>query len=456
MSKRVAVIGGGAAGATLVSELLARRTPRPLHLDWYTGSAHPFARGVAYGTSSERHLLNVRAAAMGISAAQPQGFLDYAQGIDAKVAGADFLPRRMYGNYVESEVRRAIDDARARGHVVNMVPVAVDAVVPDADGVDIFVSEASSRVDRAVLCVGSLPPRPIPGVDPAAIAHGHYVVDPWSYLAAAQQSDEPREVMLIGMGLTAVDVLLDLAALWPNARFTAVSRHGHTPEVHPVKAAAPADSGAELVEEMREEPAARAWMRHIREAAGQGEDWRPVIDSLRPHTQALWHELPMDERARFLRHARWAWERARHRMPPQVAASVDALERAGRLTRMRGRLRHVTLRTDGRLDVDLHLIDGADGMRVADLVVQTVGLNTDVQRGDHPLLRQLCDNGHVRADVLGLGLDADTTFGVLDAAGNASSRLFAMGTLLRGLLWETTAMPEIRQQARLLADRLIT
>jgi uncharacterized NAD(P)/FAD-binding protein YdhS len=83
-------------------------------------------------------------------------------------------------------------------------------------------------------------------------------------------------------------------------------------------------------------------------------------------------------------------------------------------------------------------------------------LNTDVQRGDHPLLRQLCDNGHVRADVLGLGLDADATFGVLDAAGNTSTRLFAMGTLLRGLLWETTAMPEIRQQVRLLADRLIS
>lgn len=454
MSKRVAVIGGGAAGATLVSELLARRTPRPLHLDWYTGSAHPFARGVAYGTPSERHLLNVRAAAMGMSAAQPQGFLDYAQDIDSNVAGADFLPRRLYGNYVESEVRRVIDDARSRGHVVNVVPVAVDAIVPDTEGVDIYVGEASSRVDRAVLCVGSLPPRPIPGVDPAAISHGNYVVDPWPYLAAAQASEEARQVMLIGLGLTAVDVLLELAALWPNARFTAVSRHGHTPEVHPVQAAAPADSGAELVEEMREDPAARAWMRHIREAAGQADDWRPVIDSLRPHTQALWRELSMDERARFLRHARWAWERARHRMPPQVAASVDALEREGRLTRMRGRLRHVMLRPDGRLDVDLHLIDGADGMRKADLVVQTVGLNTDVQRGDHPLLRQLSDNGHVRADMLGLGLDADATFGVLDAAGNASTRLFAIGTLLRGLLWETTAMPEIRQQARLLADRL--
>jgi uncharacterized NAD(P)/FAD-binding protein YdhS len=454
MSKRVAVIGGGAAGAALVSELLARRTPRPWHLDWYTGSAHPFARGVAYGTPSSRHLLNVRAAAMGLSAARPQGFLDYAQDKDPAVAGADFLPRRFYGDYVESEVRRVVDEAASRGHVVNVVPLAVDAVVPDALGVDIVVGGASSRVDQAVLCVGSLAPRPIPGVDPAAIERGNYVVDPWPYLAATQASDEPREVMVIGLGLTAVDVLLELAALWPKARFTAVSRHGHTPEAHSLKAVPPADSGAELVEEMRDEPAARAWMHAIRDAAGQADDWRPVIDSLRPHAQALWRELPMEERARFLRHARWAWERARHRMPPQVAANVDALEHEGRLTRMRGRLRHVTLRADGRLDVDLHLIDGADGMRVADLVVQTVGLNTDVQHGDHPLLRQLCDQGHARADALGLGLDTDATFGVLDAAGHASSSLFVMGTLLRGLLWETTAMPEIRQQARLLADRL--
>ena len=78
MHRRVAIIGGGAASAALLGELLARQTPQTLHLDWYTGGGTP-ARGVAYSTTSDRHLLNVRAASMGMFAGKPQGFLDFVQ-----------------------------------------------------------------------------------------------------------------------------------------------------------------------------------------------------------------------------------------------------------------------------------------------------------------------------------------------------------------------------------------
>jgi len=76
MFRRVAIIGGGAAAATLLSELLERKPPQPLHLDWYTGGGTS-ARGVAYSTKSDRHLLNVRAASMSMFAGRPRGFLDF-------------------------------------------------------------------------------------------------------------------------------------------------------------------------------------------------------------------------------------------------------------------------------------------------------------------------------------------------------------------------------------------
>ena len=96
MHRRVAIIGGGAAAAALLGELLERQTPQALHLDWYTGGGTP-ARGVAYGTRSDRHLLNVRAASMSLFAGKPQGFLDFVQREDPSIAGTDFLPRRRYG-----------------------------------------------------------------------------------------------------------------------------------------------------------------------------------------------------------------------------------------------------------------------------------------------------------------------------------------------------------------------
>jgi len=429
MFRRVAIIGGGAAAATLLGELLERRPPQPLHLDWYTGGTGTPARGVAYGTTSDRHLLNVRAASMSMFAGKPRGFLDFVQHDDPAIAGTDFLPRRRYGDYLEAEVARALQQGKAHGHDVNIIPFT------------------------AVLALGALPPRPLNGVSAAALASGRYVVDPWQLLAStASIKPPPRKVVLIGLGLTAVDVLLELAAQWPQTEFIAVSRHGLLPEAHLHKAAAPADDSAELITSMHDAPEIHRWLHLLREACAQETDWRPVIDSLRPHTSGLWRELPLEQRARFLRHARWAWERARHRMPPQAFESIAALEQRGRLQRQCGRVQSVQLVDDA---VQLTLTHAGETHTLhADLVIQTVGLNTDVRRTHHPLVQQLLTNAHITADPLGLGAQADTT-GRLRHNGASWPNLFAIGTLLRGTLWESTAMPEIRQQARNLADQLL-
>ena len=451
MFRRVAIIGGGAAAATLLGELLGLRTPQPLHLDWYTGAGVP-PRGVAYGTTSERHLLNVRAASMSMFAGHPRGFLDFLQRDDPSAAGTDFVPRRRYGDYLEAEVARALQQGRAYGHHVHAIPFAVDALVPERAGVTLIHGEESHRADAAVLALGALPPQPLAGVTVEALGSGRYAVDPWPLLARAAALPPPSEVAVIGLGLTAVDVLLELSALWPQARFTAISRHGLLPEAHRHAAAAPTDDSAGLIEAMHEAPEIRRWLHLLREAMAQESDWRTVLDSLRPHTSGLWRELPHEQRARFLRHARWAWERARHRMAPQVLHALTALERDGRLRRRRGRVGSVVLAGDTlRLCVthagDAHTLD-------AGLVIQTTGLHTDVRRTDHPLVRQLLTNAHISADPLGLGMQAASD-GRLRHGDGYWPHLFALGGLLRGTLWESSAMPEIRQQARVLADRLL-
>jgi uncharacterized NAD(P)/FAD-binding protein YdhS len=454
MFHKVAIIGGGAAAATLVSELLERRTQRPLHLDWYTGG--PTAgRGVAYGTPSERHLLNVRAASMGMFVSKPGGFLEYAQALDPSVKGSDFLPRRMYGDFLQSRVEDAVKNAGSFGHDVNVLPFAAESVVPSAEGVTIGYGDEEAQAEAAVLAIGSLPPRPLPGVEEAAIASGRYITDPWPFLASAEPDDRPLRVLVIGLGLTAVDVLLELSARWPNAHFDALSRHGKLPEPHLAAASAPNDDGGELIESMRDDANIRVWLRRLRETTAGAEDWRTVVDGMRPHTQSLWRDLPQVERARFLRHARWAWERARHRMPPQVAATIATLEAEGRFTRGRGRMRSVQLSHDGALAVVHGLPGGGDSTDSYDVVIQTVGLNTDTQRTEHHLVRQLVLGGLVIPDPLGLGLSALPDGHLFDGNGKPRPNLFAIGSLLRGALWESTAIPEIRKQAQSLANMLL-
>ncbi|RDS82686.1 FAD/NAD(P)-binding protein [Dyella psychrodurans] len=453
MFRRVAIVGGGAAGATLLSELLERPVAQPLHLDWYTAGATP-GRGVAYSTRSKLHLLNVRAASMGMFASRPTGFLEYMQKQDPSISGTDFLPRCWYGDYLEAETASALRRAKERGHDVRVVPYAVEAVVPENDGVTLFQGESTTRVEAAVLALGSLAPRPLPGVGDAAIASGRYVTMPWQFIASAKPDIKQHHVLVVGLGLTAVDILLELADKWPNARFTAISRHGGLPESHQSSASLPYEDCAELVETMCDAPDIRTWMHLLRDSVTHVDDWRSVIDCLRPHTSSLWQALPRAERARFLRHARWMWERARHRMAPHVAQSINVLEQSGRLRRLRGHIHGVALTDSGVQMTFLPKGETTEQTLDADIIIQSTGLETDVRRTSHGLLQQLMTNGHVRSDPFGLGIEA-TPDGRLLHDGKAWPRFFAIGSLLRGTLWESTAMPEIRQQARQLADRIL-
>ncbi len=435
----------------MLGELLERPSPQPLHLDWYTGSGVP-PRGIAYGTRSARHLLDVRAASMGLFAGKSRGFLDFVQRDDPGVAGTDFLPRHRYGDYLEAEVAHALQRGKAQGHDVHVIPVTVDALVPESAAVTVIHGEESHQLDAAVLALGTLPPRPLAGVSPAALESGRYVIDPWHLLADARIEPAPRKIVVLGMGPTAVDVMLELASRWPQAGFVAISRHGLLPESHMHTAAAPPDDSAGLIAAMQDAPEIRQWLRLLREAIDQGASWRALIDSLRPHTASLWAELPSEQRARFLRHARWAWERVRHRMPPAVSETITALEQQGRLQRHCGRAQSVELDGDALQLVITHA--GQSHPQQADLVIQCTGADLDLRSTDHHLLSQLLTNAHIDADPLGLGVMADNQ-GRLLHQGRPWPNLFALGALLRGTLWEANAMPEIRQQARALADQLL-
>jgi uncharacterized NAD(P)/FAD-binding protein YdhS len=146
-------------------------------------------------------------------------------------------------------------------------------------------------------------------------------------------------------------------------------------------------------------------------------------------------------------------------MPPQVREMIATLERDGRLRRQRGRMQSVELVGDA---VHLTLAPTQTGetrMLDADLVIQTTGLDTDVRRTHHRLVSQLLTNAHILPDPLGLGVLASSEGRLQHEGGQHANKywphLFALGSLLRGTLWESTAMPEIRQQARHLADQLL-
>jgi uncharacterized NAD(P)/FAD-binding protein YdhS len=260
-------------------------------------------------------------------------------------------------------------------------------------------------------------------------------------------------VLLIGTGLTMVDVALSLAKISSVRRMTAVSRGGMLPRRHrsnpqrvlrPFPLPSPLRLGSLLTTLYSE----------IETAPTRGQDWRDVVDSLRMVAADVWRALPDDDRRGFHGHLSRIWEVHRHRLPP---ASALAIERLGDEGRLEVEQAGIASFEENRRQVKVGLqLPGGGDLETAevDCVVNCTGCSADLRDVDDPLVRDLLDGGKARPGPLGLGLDAEPDGRLLDRDGEPSPRVFAMGPLLRGLLWESTAMAECRGQATALADRL--
>jgi uncharacterized NAD(P)/FAD-binding protein YdhS len=108
----------------------------------------------------------------------------------------------------------------------------------------------------------------------------------------------------------------------------------------------------------------------------------------------------------------------------------------------------------------------ADGKRVrvglsggetlaGDLVINATGPQTKVCDTSSVLLRNLLGRGLVSPDDLEMGIRAEEDHTVVDRNGRRSNILLALGPLLRGTLWETIAVPELRGQARRVAETIL-
>jgi uncharacterized NAD(P)/FAD-binding protein YdhS len=449
----VAVVGAGFTGSMVATHLL--RDPRlagaRLALVERTGR---FTAGVAYGTEEECHTLNVPAGRMSAFAGDADHFLRFARTLDPGVAGGSFVPRRLYASYLAS----VLDEAEsASAATLDRVAATVTSVERTREGaLRVELANAAPLVARrVVLAIGNFPPADPPVADRSFYADPRYARDPWA--PGALDTDPDAPVLLIGTGLTMLDVALALRNRGRRAPIEAVSRHGLLPQPHRESAVAPAHqpppadldtwprTTAGLLRRLRAE---------VDRAAEAGIDWREVHTSLRAGTPALWQSLPEAERDRFLRHARPYWETHRHRSSPQTAAAIETMLADRTLRVTAGRV--LAHRPDAaNLRVVVRPRDGSpDREIVAGRVVNCTGPDTDVQRVDDPLVQSLLAQGTAVPDPLGLGLRTTADGELVDSGGEGHGDLFLVGPLRKGLLWENTAVPELRVEAERLAGRL--
>jgi uncharacterized NAD(P)/FAD-binding protein YdhS len=453
----VAVIGGGASGTLtayyLLREAAAARVPLRIALiDRY--GRHGL--GQAYATCNDSHLLNSRAARMSAVADDPGHLLRWADAHGITHDG--FLPRPAYGRYLSELLA---DAERAAFRTATVTRITSDVVSLAQGGLRRPLRmhlAADGRIDAdiAVLATGNRPPAP-----PCPVPDSpRYVGDPWQP-GALDGIGDGSPVVVLGTGLTMLDVAITATGAHLGTVVHAVSRHALLPREHrcppgAVAGLSPAPSAPSgPVISARGPVSLPGLIRAVRVAADDAPcDWQSVVDSLRPQVAGLWQALtPRDKRV-FLRSVARYWEVHRHRVPPVTAARIRGLTSAGRLAVHRGRVVAVT-EAPGCLRVRIEQ-DGRTDEIAAGWLINATGPAADVTSAPDPLLRGLLAAGLATPDPLRLGIQADASGALLNASGRPSATLFTLGPPLRGQLYETTAMPEIRDQAAALATRLIS
>jgi uncharacterized NAD(P)/FAD-binding protein YdhS len=451
----IAIIGGGFSGV-MTGVNLARLSKRPLHVT-LINQHRPTGRGVAYSSRRPEHLLNVAARNMSAFPDMPDHFVHWLRTRSEYDSVPDnelrerFVPRLVYGDYLRGLMQQHLQSPGQsalertdfiEGEAVDVVPERHHVLVHLADGSKVWA-------EKVVLATGNEAPAGFPGCAELR-DHPAWIGNPWQ----AWDDRLPVSggtVVLLGAGLTAVDAIITLRTLGWQGLVQVVSRNGWLPNSHFRGIENPEfpPPGVNLAGLSLNELLA-LMEQHCARLREKGANPAMVVDKLRPHTQRIWRNFKLEERREFVRHHAARWNVLRHRIPPEIHAQVTAARAAGQLQLHAARVERV--QAEGK-QVRVRLSEGK--ALTGDLVINATGPQTRFSDTGSVLLRNLLRSGMVAADDMEMGIRADDDHTVIDRDGQRSTSLLALGPLLRGTMWETIAVPELRGQARRVAETIL-
>ena len=452
----VLIIGGGLSGTMLAVQLL--RLPGQRRILVIEPRAE-LGRGEAYSAVELGHTLNGNAARMSVD---PDNADDLTQWLTEYIGAGGwpesrqqhvpiselFPPRGIFGLYAQQRLAEA--KAQSASSVEHVRGEVVDLQAEEDSTLLTLDNGQSLRGGFAVLATGMFPAARTPQTQSSGLNAA--AVDPWD-VKSMIGIDPQAPVLIIGSGLTMVDAVVSLEQAGHRGPIEVFSRHGLLPHVRRQP-----PGWVDFLGEDHRLRSPRQLLREVRRqcaiAQTQGIDWQAPLDTVRAHIGRLWSQASEREKRQFVRHVRPWWESHHHRSPPLSAQLVARLHDEGRL-RIRAAsfkglepsAEGVTIRLRHRGEQAITQVSGA-------ALINSSGIEYDWRRVARALPQQLLKRGLIQPGPLALGIAADASGAVLDAEGNISRRLFAMGPPLRGMWWESTAVTDVALQAKALAARL--
>ncbi len=466
-------MGGGCAAASLAFQF-ARHSPVALAVT-IVEPRRDAGRGLAYSATDPDHRLNGTPTTHSIDPADPLHFERWCAARGLALSDPDgvspdglFYPRRSdFGDYLAQTVRGLgtpaangvrVEHRRALALALREAGGALEVDVRDEPGGGAC---ATLQAGLVVVATGNPPPRVPRPFDGALAAHPGMLADPWD-TGRVHAIDPDARVLVIGTGLTAVDILSTLVRRAHRGAILAVSRRGLMPrEQRPLQTLPGPATGnyimeridgpvPEFIRALGPSPSARALLRATRAAIAaaleRGEVWQVPFDDLRDVVWKIWPTLAAPQKRRFLARLRTWYDVHRFRMPPGNGRMVAAAIASGRVELRAARI--VAARADGPLRVRLQPPRADAFEREFDVVVNCTGLDAASGMRANPFLEAANAAGLVVPDDSGVGFAVDAACRAIGAEGTAHPRLFMIGPPTAGVFGDPTGAVFIAAQVR--------
>ncbi len=445
--KTIAIIGGGWSGILTAIQLLKKSKNISIKI---INSGQPIGLGVAYRTTDTSHLLNVPAGKMSAFTNNPKHFTDWLikNGHSTDEIEKHFFPRLLYGKYI----LEFVDKIKQNSQVKFIDARAVD-IQKESLNYSIQLNNGNSiNADKIVLALGNFLPSTPKSATLNFFESPYYFKNPWNadYLKNISIS---KDILLIGTGLTMVDCVLSLKKAGVTGKLYVVSPRGYTPASH---------SKAEIYPDFYSELKGKTLLEifqivreHLKIAESKKNSWIGVVDSLRPHAQDLWIALSKKDKQQFVSHIRHIWGVARHRLPFTTHKELMDLKTKSQLEIIGGRIIDIQ-ESNGIVSSSIQLRGSSKKRNLSvSRVINCTGPQSNYKELKEAFIQNLLAKKIIISNELKMGIETDINAKVLQEDGKTSTDIYAIGSLLRGILWETTAVPEISKQAEQIAKQIV-
>ena len=147
------------------------------------------------------------------------------------------------------------------------------------------------------------------------------------------------------------------------------------------------------------------------------------------------------------------WEIARHRIPAKSASLLNEMMNTGQLELMKGFI--VAAKATGSGIEIVYCSEGKDIHKVFHKVINCTGPESNYRKVRFPIISDLIGRGKVKTDELGLGIKCTPEGRIINDQGKIEEGIWCIGPMRKAVLWETTALRELREQASELAALII-